>query len=117
MSESDLDKVIGRVTRSILKVFIPTIMFLIGLQVKAYFDVQHLKAGKVSKLEYIESQSNLVMLVERKTLVLESLAKTNAKDIAYVTRDVEELKEIQRKIDEFLREKYRVRGFIGDDKK
>lgn len=41
MSEQDVDKIIGRVTRKLLWVLVPFFLTAIGLQVKDHFALQH----------------------------------------------------------------------------
>ena len=92
--------------RAFLYVLVPSVLILVGLQVKAYFEVQN----KVDVETFIKMQADLTLLVEAKTRAQESLAKTNAQDIAHTNQYVAEIKAAQDEIDKFLYEKYRVRG-------
>ena len=110
MSQPDIDKTIASITRSLLKVLLPSLLILISLQVKAYFDVQAMKKDKMDRIEYIEANASLILLVENKTRATESLAKTNTQDIGHINSVVEKIESYQREIDKLLREKYTNRG-------
>ncbi len=112
MSQAEVDKIIGRITRSILKVLIPTLFVVAGLQVKAYFDVQSLKKDKMDRIEYIEANASLILLVEKKTRAIESLAKSNVQEISHLNEDVGKIESYQKEIDKLLREKYTSRGMV-----
>ena len=112
MSQQEIDRTIASITRSILKVLLPSLFILIGLQVKAYFDVQVMKKDKLDRIEYMEANASLILLVENKTRATESLAKTNTKDITHINVTLEKIESYQREIDKLLREKYASRGLV-----
>ena len=107
MSDSDIDRIIGRITRKLFLVLIPTIILTGGgVILRDHFLIKN----KVDKIEYTESQASLILLVEKKTRALESLAKGNTKDITNLNRSVDKIEGYQREIDKYLRDKYRTRG-------
>ena len=110
MSQQEIDRTIAGITRSILKVLLPSLFILIGLQIKAYFDVQVMKKDKLDRIEYMEANASLILLVENKTRATDALAKTNIKDIAHINAAVEKIESYQREVDKLLREKYASRG-------
>ena len=93
-----------------LYVVIPVIFTIIGLNVRAFIDLEDVKKNKVEKETYIESQSQLILLVEAKTRAQESLAKTNKQDIEHINQYLQEIKTAQDQIDELIYEKFRTRG-------
>ncbi len=107
MSETDQDRIVGSIARKLMWVLVPFLLMGVGLQVKAYFDVNN----KVSKEAFWEVQANLTLLVEKKTRALESLVLANTGDIKHIEQNLSELKKIQKEIDKFLRDSYRVRGY------
>ena len=107
MSETDVDIIIGKITRKLLWVFIP--LFIIGIGGKGFADHYMLK-NKVDRIEFHEGQTSLILLVEKKTRAIESLAKTNAQEISHQKELIERIEKYQERIDEYLREEFRERG-------
>ena len=107
MSETDLNIIIGKITRKLLWVLIP--IFIVGIGGKATADHFILK-NKVDRIEFHEGHAALILLVEKKTRAFESLAKTNAQEIGHQRELIERIEVYQKDIDKYLRHEYRKRG-------
>jgi len=107
MSESDVNIIIGKITRKLLFILVP--LFIVGIGGKGLADHFTIK-NKVDRLEYMEAQGELILLVEKKTRAIESLAKTNAQEISHQKELIKRIEKYQESIDKYLRDTYRNRG-------
>ena len=114
MSNEDADKIVGRITRKLLWTLLPTILLTIG----SMFIYDHFTLANKADREMVQKNMyNLTLIIEAKTRALESIAKSNSKDVMYLKEAdvelkdaIENLDEAQDEMDKYIREKFRVRG-------
>ena len=112
MTEIDIDRIIGQITKKLLIIILPTILLTFG-SVFAY-DHFTLK-NKVDREEYYKNYGEILLLIESKNKAIDELAKSNSKDVSYIRERVDRLDKIQSDIDAYLRQRDRVRGFRNDN--
>lgn len=97
MSQTEIDKIIGQVTKKLLMVLLPTIIITVG----GMFVRDHFALGnKLDIHTYQENHYRLQLLVEARNKALENIALQNKNDIEHFEADLEEIKRLQEKINE-----------------
>jgi hypothetical protein len=76
MSDADINRVIGRITKKLFYIFIPTLLLIIGLQVKSSFSVEH----KADRLEVEGQYSALYTLIAEQTQLLKTYIEANDRE-------------------------------------
>jgi len=107
MTDQDTNRVIRSVTKNLLIVIVPFFVSFMVMIVVDHFTIKECQKHKVDKLEWQQNEADLLLYIEKKTRAFESLAKSNAKDIDSIIKEIDELQE---KIDKRIYEAFAQRG-------
>ena len=104
MSEQDVDRVVGRITKKLLWTLLPTILLTIG----SMFIYDHFTlANKVDQETFQKNTYTLMLMIESKNRLLEDMAQANAQEIVHINGQIDEL---QDDINIIIKQKFGVRG-------
>ena len=107
MSDQDINRIIGMITKKVLIVLLPSVLLLGGADwAKTHYTMKN----KVDRVDFLRGHAEVVLLIEKKTRAIESLSKGNKEDIIEMKQLIREIDGYQHEIDKYLREHYRVRG-------
>jgi len=91
MSQDEMKAFKRDIIRIMVIVLAPFILSMSIVLVRDHYMVNEFAKYKVNRTEYHEGMSQLMLMIEKKTIVIENLTVSNSKDIA---RTQEELKEL-----------------------